>query len=100
MDPGHLTELIELEENYWWHVAKRKLVTEILFNEFPAPGSVIEGGIGSARNLLEFSRMGYEVTGFDLMQDSVDYGRSRGLNNLAVHELSQPWPVAPASARA
>ncbi|WP_417389971.1 class I SAM-dependent methyltransferase [Gimesia sp.] len=100
MDPGHLTELIELEENYWWHVAKRKLVTEILTNEFPAPGSVIEGGIGSARNLLEFSRMGYEVTGFDLMQDSVDYGRSRGLNNLAVHELSQPWPVAPASARA
>tara|TARA_R110002095_G_scaffold106233_2_gene93054 strand:- start:252 stop:983 length:732 start_codon:yes stop_codon:yes gene_type:complete len=100
VDPGHLTELIDLEENYWWHVAKRKLVTEILTNEFPAPGLIIEGGIGSARNLLEFSRRGYEVTGFDLMEDAVAHGRSRGLHNLHVHELSQPWPVTPASAKA
>ncbi|MCA9019162.1 MAG: class I SAM-dependent methyltransferase [Planctomycetaceae bacterium] len=100
MDPGHLSELIELEECYWWHVAKRKLVIDILRREYPAPGILIEGGIGSARNLLEFKRMGYEVTGFDLMQDSVEYGRSRGLTNLSVHELSQPWPVAPASAKA
>lgn len=100
MDPGHLTELIDLEENYWWHVAKRKLVTEILTTEFPPPGLVIEGGIGSARNLLEFSRLGYEVTGFDLMQEAVEHGRSRGLENVFVHELSQPWPVAPASAKA
>ncbi|QDV50545.1 class I SAM-dependent methyltransferase [Gimesia fumaroli] len=100
MDPGHLTELIDLEENYWWHVAKRKLVTEILTTEFPPPGLVIEGGIGSARNLLEFNRLGYEVTGFDLMQEAVDHGRSRGLENVFVHELSQPWPVAPASAKA
>lgn len=99
MDPGHLTELIELEENYWWHVAKRKLVTEILTNEFPAPGLIIEGGIGSARNLLEFSQLGYEVTGFDLMADAVEHGRSRGLNNLFVHELSQPWPVSPNTAK-
>ncbi|MFH1302538.1 MAG: methyltransferase domain-containing protein, partial [Planctomycetota bacterium] len=95
-----MTELIDLEENYWWHVAKRKLVTEILTNEFPTPGLIIEGGIGSARNLLEFSRLGYEVTGFDLMEDAVEHGRSRGLNNLHVHELSQPWPVTPASAKA
>ncbi|MDF1745060.1 MAG: class I SAM-dependent methyltransferase [Gimesia sp.] len=100
MDPGHLTELIELEENYWWHVAKRKLVTEILMNEFPPPGLVIEGGIGSARNLLEFNQLGYEVTGFDLMEDAVEHGRSRGLNDIRVHNLSQPWPVPAASAKA
>ena len=93
MDPGHLSELIELEETYWWHVAKRKLVIDILSREYPAPGILIEGGIGAARNILEFSQMGYEVAGFDLMQESVDYGRARGLKNLSVHELSQPWPV-------
>ena len=100
MDPGHLTELIELEENYWWHVAKRQLVTEIMLNEFPAPGLIIEGGIGSARNLLEFSQLGYEVIGFDLMEDAVEHGRSRGLANSFVHDLSQPWPVSAASAKA
>lgn len=98
MDPEHLTDLIELEENYWWHVAKRKLVTEILTREFPAPGLLIEGGIGSARNLLEFNRQGYDVIGFDLMEKAVEYGRSRGLENVHVHELSQPWPVSPNSA--
>ncbi|MFI4848636.1 MAG: class I SAM-dependent methyltransferase [Gimesia chilikensis] len=100
MDPAHLTELIELEDNYWWHVSKRKLVTEILTREFPAPGLLIEGGIGSARNLLEFNRMGYDVIGFDLMEAAVEYGRSRGLDQLHVHELSQPWPVDPGSAKA
>ena len=100
MDPGHLTELIDLEENYWWHVAKRKLVTEILTTEFPSPGLVIEGGIGSARNLLEFSQLGYDVIGFDLMQEAVDHGRSRGLEKVFVHELSQPWPVDSGSAKA
>ncbi len=100
MDPGHLTELIELEENYWWHVAKRQLVTEIMTNEFPAPGLVIEGGIGSARNLLEFSQLGYDVIGFDLMEDAVEHGRARGLNNTYVHNLSQPWPVESSSAKA
>ncbi len=100
MDPEHLTDLIELEENYWWHVAKRKLVTEILAAEFPAPGLLIEGGTGSARNLFEFSQLGYDVVGFDLMEDAVNHGRSRGLTNLFVHELSQPWPVSSGSAKA
>lgn len=100
MDPEHLNELIELEENYWWHVAKRQLVTEILTNEFSAPGLVIEGGIGSARNLFEFNQLGYEVVGFDLMEASVKHGHSRGLKNLYVHDLSQPWPVSKASAKA
>jgi SAM-dependent methyltransferase len=100
VDPAHLAELIDLEDNYWWHVAKRKLVTEILSREYPAPGLLIEGGIGSARNLLEFSRMGYDVVGFDLMEAAVEYGRSRGLEKLQVHELSQPWPVDPGTAKA
>ena len=78
MDPGHFTELIESEEYYWWHLAKRELVTEILMNVFPAPGLTIEGGTGSARNLLKFSQRGYEVIGFDLIEDAVKNGRSRG----------------------
>lgn len=76
MDPGHLTELIESEEYYWWHLAKRELVTEILMNVFPAPGLTIEGGTGSARNLLKFSQRGDEVIGFDLID--VKNRRSQG----------------------
>ena len=30
MDPSHLDELIQLEDSYWWHVAKRRLVSDLL----------------------------------------------------------------------
>ena len=30
MDPKHLEELIRIERRYWWHVAKRDLVRELL----------------------------------------------------------------------
>ena len=95
MDPAHLDELIELEDNYWWHIAKRELVLGIVQKEFPPPASLVEGGIGSARNLLEFQKRGYSVTGFDLMSQSVEHARSRGVQNVAVHNLEEVWPLEP-----
>lgn len=100
MDASHLQELIDLEENYWWHVAKRRLVTSILTRRFPAPGIVVEGGIGSARNLVEFQQLGYDVYGLDVMPESVSYAQSRGLEHVFVHDLQQPWPVPTGSAAA
>ncbi len=100
MDPSHLDELVRLEDSYWWHVAKRQLVTKILKSHFPAPGRLVEGGIGSSRNLLEFQELGYEVAGFDIMPESVEHGRQKGLRNVRQHDLSQAWPLEPASTRA
>ena len=93
MDPSHLQELVALEDNYWWHVAKRQLVTRLMRRYCPAPGRLVEGGIGSGRNLVEFSEMGYDVTGFDLMPESVRHVRNRGIEDVRVHDLGQPWPV-------
>ncbi len=93
MDPNHLDELIELEDNYWWHIAKRELVTNIVLREFPPPARLVEGGIGSARNLVEFSKLGYEVVGFDLMPESIAHASNRGLENVSVHDLGTPWPL-------
>jgi SAM-dependent methyltransferase len=99
MDPNHLQELIDLEEGYWWHVAKRRLVVDLLHRYFPPPGLLVEGGVGSGRNLLEFQRLGYRVSGFDLMPESVANARSRGLSGVHVHDLADPWPVEPGSTR-
>ena len=100
MDPSHLQELVELEDNYWWHIAKRQLVTRLLGQFAPPPGRLVEGGIGSGRNLAEFVRMGYDVTGFDLMPESVRHVRNRGIEDVHVHDLGQEWPVAAQSLRA
>lgn len=100
MDPSHLTQLVELEDNYWWHIAKRELVLRQLRRFAPAPGRLVEGGIGSGRNLVEFSKLGYDVTGFDLMPESVEHVRQRGIEDVRVHDLEDPWPVEPGSLKA
>ena len=93
MDPSHLTQLVKLEDNYWWHIAKRRLVLRLLGQFAPAPGRLVEGGIGSGRNLVEFHKQGYDVTGFDLMPESVEHVRRRGISDVRVHDLEDPWPV-------
>ena len=79
MQASHLQQLVDLEDSYWWHVAKRQLVRNLLQKYAPAPGKLVEGGIGSGRNLLEFREMGYDVSGFDLMPESVEHVRGRGI---------------------
>jgi SAM-dependent methyltransferase len=100
MQAAHLQELVELEENYWWHVAKRELALKLLARHAPAPGGLIEGGIGSARNLLAFQEAGYEVLGLDLMPEAVEYARQRGIEHVLQHDLNAAWPVQSGCAKA
>ncbi|MCA9259977.1 MAG: class I SAM-dependent methyltransferase [Planctomycetales bacterium] len=94
MDVDHLDELIQLQDSYWWHIAKRRLACSLLDCYFPAPARVVEGGVGSARNLLAFRDMGYEVAGFDIMPEAVSHAHGCGLHDVTVHDLSEPWPLA------
>jgi SAM-dependent methyltransferase len=91
MDQRHLREMAELEEGYWWHAAKRRLVVELLRRHAPAAGLVVEGGVGSARNLIEFQRLGYDVAGYDVLPEAVAMAHRRGLDGVAVADLHQPW---------
>jgi len=100
MDSAHLDELIELEDKYWWHVAKRKMVTGLLDKHFPPPGCLIEGGVGAGRNLLEFQDKGYQVRGFDIMPAAVEHCQARGVEDVQVHDLGEPWPAEPGSVKA
>ena len=98
MDPAHLDELARLEESYWWHVAKRRLAMDVASKFSAPPGLVVEGGVGGARNLLEFQRLGYQVHGLDLMPEAIAYCRQRGIDRADVHDLCQSWPIADQSA--
>ena len=93
MDATHLEQLVELEDSYWWHVAKRELALKLLSKFAPAPGQLVEGGIGSGRNLVEFEKRGYSVTGLDLMPESVAHVKGRGVEDCHVHDLEVPWPM-------
>ena len=97
MDAAHLRELIELEDSYWWHQAKRQLLLTLIRQHFPKPMRVLEGGIGSSRNLIELGQRGYQVTGLDIMPEAVSHARQRGLEDVHEHDLTLPWPVEPTS---
>jgi len=92
MDPAHLDELIALEDTYWWHVSKRRLVLGLLERGFARGCRLVEGGVGSSRDLLEFAQRGYVARGYDAMPESVANGRARGLD-VVEHDLEQLWPV-------
>src|SRR5690606_40661620 len=68
---SHLHELIQLEHQYWWHVAKRQLVFSWIRTCQQPPARIIEGGIGGGTNLLELKNLGYEVTGLDILPESI-----------------------------
>jgi SAM-dependent methyltransferase len=94
MDRKHLDELIAVERSYWWHVAKRALVTGLLRRYFPPPARLVEGGVGGGANLLAFRDLGYRVSGFDVMPESVAHCQTLGIDDVRTHDLQLPWPVA------
>ncbi|WP_422929548.1 class I SAM-dependent methyltransferase [Singulisphaera sp. PoT] len=99
MDPKHLEELIAVERGYWWHVAKRELVLELLRRYFPPSARLVEGGVGGGANLLAYRELGYDVSGFDLMPEAVAHCKHLGIDDVQTHDLEQPWPVKNGPAR-
>jgi SAM-dependent methyltransferase len=99
MHSEHLHELIAVERTYWWHIAKRALVTDILLRDVKPPARLIEGGVGGGQNLLTFQKLGYRVTGFDIMPEAVAHCRRLGINDVRIHDLEKSWPVESGSIR-
>ena len=90
MDPKHLEELIAVERSYWWHVAKRELVTDLLLRHFPPPARLVEGGVGGGANLLACRDLGYRRVG--LRPDAraaVEHCRKLGVEDVRTHDLEQ-----------
>jgi len=92
MDPEHLRELAELEASYWWHVAKRELIVELLKRYAPPPARLVEGGTGAGCNLAALRELGYDVTGFDVSPDAVNRCQQLGLH-VVQHDINEPWPI-------
>lgn len=99
MDPAHLQSLIDIEQDYWWHVSKRALVRGLLDRTYPPPARLVEGGVGGGANLLALAQLGYDVAGMDQMPEAIDRCHELGLTDASVHDLTEPWPFPPESVR-
>lgn len=100
MDPRHLDELARVEATYWWHVAKRALLCDLLRRFAPPPGLLVEGGTGAGLTLRACRDLGYEVAGLDRMPEAVRRAAVLGLDPIHHQDLHDPWPGGTGRARA
>ena len=80
--------MYSLENFYWWYVARRALVDELLTSEIRGRDGVrlLDVGCGTGANMSAFARHGTTI-GIDLSTDALDFCRTRGLETVALSEI-------------
>lgn len=88
MEQHEYQTMFELENDYWWFVARRNLVTEIVARESQRKEhlSIFDAGCGTGANLEAISRYG-ETFGVDMAHAAIDFCRKRGIERLAISRL-------------
>lgn len=80
MRPSELRKLFRLEDTYWWFVARRELVRELLLKyraTLPASLRILDIGCGGGAALAVFSQLGRAI-GLDRSEEALRLSRSRG----------------------
>jgi SAM-dependent methyltransferase len=99
MRPSELAKMFELEDTYWWFVARRRLVRELLVRHLrggrracpPLAGHirptggvrVLDVGCGTGATLATLAEFG-EVTGLDRSPEALRFCRRRGHHRLVL----------------
>lgn len=95
MDAGYFERMYAIEETHWWHVARRRLVLDLIARAFPGRTDLrlLDVGTGTGRMLEEFSRFG-TATGLDLDDDALRFCRRRSVpfGLLKANLLALPFP--------
>lgn len=98
MRRAELARMFELEDSYWWFVARRHLVHDLLVRYRPRRGGlrVVDVGCGTGATLSVLGRFG-AITGIDRSADALHYSMLRGPHEL-VRGRAEELPVRDGSA--
>jgi SAM-dependent methyltransferase len=80
MRPSELRKMFRLEDTYWWFVARRELVRELLLRYCGRRAGrmrILDIGCGGGAGLVVFSRLG-RVIGLDRSEEALRLSRLRG----------------------
>lgn len=94
-------EMYELEDKYWWHIAKRDLVRMLIQNSGidMAKSIYMDIGCGTGR-LMEEMQKGFgwkKVTGVDGSGEALRFCKKRGLVNVSKGDFEEKLPAKSAS---
>ncbi len=100
MRPSELAKMFELEDTYWWFVARRELVFLLLRHRFRPPVDrrpvLLDIGCGTGATLGGLAAFG-DVTGVDFSLDALRFCRQRGQRTL-VRARGEVLPFAEGAA--
>jgi SAM-dependent methyltransferase len=85
MEETAYRQFIELEENHFWFVGRRRIFFHLLDRELSSPGGmrVLDVGCGAGGMLAPLGRYG-EVSGIDTSPELVEFCRARGFDRVKV----------------
>ncbi len=78
-------DLYDLEEKHWWHISKRKELTELIKWLNLKNFNILEIGCGTGKNLDVLRKFG-KTWGLDNSKEAIKFSKKRGLNNLVLGE--------------
>jgi len=74
--------MYELEDQYWWFVARRELAIQFLSQVAPKNALILDVGCGTGKGQEAFGSLG-TVYGVDFSQDALTFCHERGLERIA-----------------
>jgi SAM-dependent methyltransferase len=83
VEPAEYQRMFELEDHYWWFLAKRKLVTALLDQHASLPPTLaVDVGCGTGGILASLSERGGTWISTDRSELALTFCRARGLTKL------------------
>lgn len=82
--------LYRVEENHWWHAARRRIVIDWIESRYPGRYdlAVLDAGCGTGVLLQQIDHLG-SVEGVDLSDAALDFCRKRGLTNVRQADVTR-----------
>ncbi len=81
-------QMFELEDHYWWFVARRQLALRLLKAHPASEGATLDVGCGTGAMLSELLRLG-PATGIDVSPEALSRCRLRGLTSVVEADAEQ-----------
>lgn len=88
MRPEHLLEMRDLEDHYWWFIARRRLALSLLDQAALPAQTILDGGCGAGALLAELATRG-KAYGADISESAIRITRTRGLHNLVQCDIQR-----------
>ncbi|MCX6819490.1 MAG: class I SAM-dependent methyltransferase [Candidatus Aenigmarchaeota archaeon] len=89
MEKLEYKKMYEMEEKYWWFVARRKFIPSII-NDFvgsTANTKILDVGCGTGINLLEFEKLGF-IIGCDNSKQAIKFFRAKDKKTIILSDAS------------